>query len=103
MDLLGSILSSMDKPPEVDEKRKEQIKSKLHLFLSLCYCVIVTHRNSFYSAEQKEQLEKQQAYEKHEMARFRTYCEERVDRFLKDEKRPFLQFQPLNRLYRSIV
>lgn len=28
MDLLGSILNSMDKPPEVDEKRKEQIKSK---------------------------------------------------------------------------
>lgn len=27
MDLLGSILNSMDKPPEIDEKRKEQLKS----------------------------------------------------------------------------
>lgn len=27
MDLLGSILSTMDKPPEVDEKQKELIKS----------------------------------------------------------------------------
>lgn len=29
MDLLGSILKSMDKPPEIDDKRKEQMKSKL--------------------------------------------------------------------------
>lgn len=28
MDLLGSILNSMEKPPEVDEKRKEQMKSE---------------------------------------------------------------------------
>lgn len=27
MDLLGSILDSMDKPPEIDDKRKEQMKS----------------------------------------------------------------------------
>lgn len=53
--------------------------------------------------EQKEQLEKQQAYEKREMAKFRSYCEERVNRFMKDEKRKSLQFQPLNRFYRSIV
>ncbi|XP_031638301.1 sperm-associated antigen 7 [Contarinia nasturtii] len=79
MDLLGSILNSMDKPPEIDEKRKEQMK------------------------KQKEQVEKQQEYEKREMAKFRAYCEERVNRFIKDENRKFLQFQPLNRFYRSIV
>lgn len=53
--------------------------------------------------EQKQQLEKQQAYEKHELARFRTYCEERIGRFVKDEKRKYMQFQPLNRFYRSVV
>lgn len=53
--------------------------------------------------EQKEQLEKQQAYEKREMAKFRCYCEERINRFMKDENRKSLQFQPLNRFYRSIV
>lgn len=53
--------------------------------------------------EQKEQLEKQQAYEKRELAKFRSYCEERVNRFIKDEKRKSLQFQPLNQFYRSIV
>lgn len=31
MDLLGSILSSMDKPPELDDKRKEQLKSKFKI------------------------------------------------------------------------
>lgn len=57
----------------------------------------------FLFAEQKEQLEKQQEYEKREMAKFRGYCEERINRFMKDEKRKSLQFQPLNRFYRSIV
>ena len=60
---------------------------------------------TFFSSftEQKEQLEKQQAYEKREMAKFRSYCEERVCRFMKDKNRKALQFQPLNRFYRSIV
>lgn len=35
MDLLGSILNSMDKPPEVDEKRKEQMKSAYYLLYLL--------------------------------------------------------------------
>lgn len=35
MDLLGSILDSMEKPPEVDEKRKEEMKSwQATLFIS---------------------------------------------------------------------
>lgn len=32
MDLLGSILNAMDKPPAVNEKQKEAIKSKLAMF-----------------------------------------------------------------------
>lgn len=40
MDLLGSILDSMEKPPEIDEKRKEQMKSSLFtsIFLSNGFC-----------------------------------------------------------------
>lgn len=57
----------------------------------------------FSSSDQKEQLEKQKAYEKHEMSRFRSYCEERINRFMKDEKRKSLPFQTLNRFYRAIV
>lgn len=32
MDLLGSILNSMDKPPSVSDKERERIKSKLENF-----------------------------------------------------------------------
>ena len=102
MDLLGSILDSMEKPPEIDEKRKEQIKSVCfafdNIFLRQTFYILL-----YLFLEQKEQLEKQQDYEKREMAKFRNYCEERVNRFMKDEKRKLLQFQPLNRFYRSIV
>lgn len=100
MDLLGSILNSMEKPPEIDEKRKEQLKS---LYLKTNIDFNEYYISDFSFVEQKEQLEKQQAYEKREMAKFRTYCEERVNRFMKDENRKALQFQPLNRFYRSIV
>lgn len=111
MDLLGSILNSMEKPPEIDEKRKEQIKSLFYLCFSFYFLFINSLKIFIHSflifffvfSEQKEQLEKQQDYEKREMAKFRNYCEERVNRFMKDEKRKSLQFQPLNRFYRSIV
>lgn len=108
MDLLGSILDSMEKPPEIDEKRKEQIKSWFHLsfghlLLIIRQCFCHSFFIFFFYSEQKEHLEKQQEYEKREMAKFRNYCEERVNRFMKDEKRKSLQFQPLNRFYRSIV
>lgn len=102
MDLLGSILNSMEKPPEIDDKRKEQIKSSYHLLLKHPSRILV-HFSLLIFSEQKEQLEKQQEYEKREMAKFRNYCEERVNRFIKDEKRKSLQFQPLNRFYRAIV
>lgn len=102
MDLLGSILNSMEKPPEIDDKRKEQIKSSYHLLLKYPPRILVNFSLLIFS-EQKEQLEKQQEYEKREMAKFRNYCEERVNRFIKDEKRKSLQFQPLNRFYRAIV
>lgn len=103
MDLLGSILDSMEKPPEIDEKRKEQIKSMFGLNFDNFQIFFSMFIFLFFLLEQKEQLEKQQDYEKREMAKFRKYCEERVNRFMKDEKRKSLQFQPLNRFYRSIV
>lgn len=37
MDLLGSILNSMEKPPEIDEKRKEEIKSWCPSLLCVSY------------------------------------------------------------------
>lgn len=95
----------MEKPPEIDDKRKEQIKS-LYCLLNFAHSLLKNSSRIFVHflfSEQKEQLEKQQEYEKREMAKFRNYCEERVNRVMKDEKRKYLQFQPLNRFYRAIV
>lgn len=36
MDLLGSILNSMDKPPGANEKQKEMIKSECFRFYFFC-------------------------------------------------------------------
>lgn len=48
-------------------------------------------------------MEKVQEYEKREIIKFRKYCEERVNRFTKDDNRKSLQFQPLHRIYRTVV
>lgn len=53
--------------------------------------------------EQKAHLEKVQEYEKREIMKFRKFCEERINRFTKDDKRKSLQFQPLSRIYRTVV
>lgn len=53
--------------------------------------------------EQRAHLENQQAYEKREIIKFRKYCEERVNRFIVDDNRFSLQFQPLHRIYRTVV
>lgn len=41
--------------------------------------------------------------EKEELNRFRVFVEERIDRISKDDKRKFIQFQPLDKVYRSVV
>ncbi|XP_055912414.1 sperm-associated antigen 7 [Eupeodes corollae] len=78
MDLLNSILNSMDKPPAVNEKDRELIK------------------------KQKEHLELMKIKEKEEINRFRKYAQERIDRFSKDERR-YIEFQPMDKVYRSII
>ncbi|XP_055374863.1 sperm-associated antigen 7 homolog [Condylostylus longicornis] len=78
MDLLGSILNSMDKPPAINEKDKEAIR------------------------RQKEQAEKMKLKEKQELNRFRKYTEERISRFSKDDRK-FIEFQILDKLYRTII
>lgn len=49
--------------------------------------------------EQEEQLKEKQ---RKELERFRRWSEERISRFLNDERK-CLQFQPLDRAYRSIM
>ncbi|XP_055846220.1 sperm-associated antigen 7 [Episyrphus balteatus] len=78
MDLLNSILNSMDKPPAVNEKDRELIK------------------------KQKEHLEKMKIKEKEEINRFRKYAQDRIDRFSKDERR-YIEFEPMDKVYRGII
>uniref|UniRef100_A0A6B2E9X4 R3H domain-containing protein n=1 Tax=Phlebotomus kandelakii TaxID=1109342 RepID=A0A6B2E9X4_9DIPT len=78
MDLLGSILAGMDQPPSVSNKDKEMLK------------------------KQKEQEEKLMTLSKNELNKFRTYVEQRVERFTKDNRK-FIQFPPADKVYRSVV
>ncbi|XP_053663493.1 sperm-associated antigen 7 [Anopheles marshallii] len=79
MDLLGSILGSMDKPPAKD-KNKTQMYEK-----------------------QRKQYETEKNKQREELNRFRSYVEERLGRFMKDDNRFYMEFQPLDQVYRSIV
>uniref|UniRef100_A0A182WAZ1 R3H domain-containing protein n=1 Tax=Anopheles minimus TaxID=112268 RepID=A0A182WAZ1_9DIPT len=79
MDLLGSILGSMDKPPAKD-KTKTQMYEK-----------------------QRKQYETEKNKQREELNRFRSYVEERLGRFMKDTNRQYMEFQPLDQVHRSIV
>lgn len=79
MDLLGSILGSMDKPPTRDKKEKELIE------------------------KQKKELEQHRNKERDELNRFRKYAEERLGRLIRDPTRPYMEFQPLDKVHRSVV
>ncbi|XP_072947441.1 sperm-associated antigen 7 homolog [Epargyreus clarus] len=79
MDLLGSILNSMEKPPTASEAQKNAIK------------------------KQKEALERKHKEEKNMLNRFRKRVEEKVANFIKDGTKPYLQFEPMDQMYRAIV
>uniref|UniRef100_A0A1L8DBS4 Putative sperm-associated antigen 7 n=1 Tax=Nyssomyia neivai TaxID=330878 RepID=A0A1L8DBS4_9DIPT len=78
MDLLGSILAGMDQPPSVNNKDKELLK------------------------KQKEQEEKLLNESKNELNKYRTYVEQRIERFTKDNRK-HIQFPASDKVYRSIV
>ncbi|CAG2063001.1 unnamed protein product, partial [Timema podura] len=60
MDILGSILSSMDKPPSVSDKQKDMIK------------------------KQKEDFLKKQKAEQEKLKEFRDKVEEKINTLIKD-------------------
>lgn len=76
MDLLGSILNSMDAPPSTENKKAKEEKAKL----------------------KKLQLE-----QKKKNAEFRAKTEKEVTEFIKDTKQTRLKFPPMSRVQRSIV
>lgn len=79
MDLLGSILNSMDKPPSVSDKQRMMMKKQKEAFLQ----------------RQKEEKEKLQA--------FREKIEAKINEFIQDEKVHKYTFAPMEQVYRSII
>lgn len=43
------------------------------------------------------------SHQKEDLHRFRKYAEDRLQRFQRDEHRLSMQFQPLDKVYRTIV
>lgn len=76
MDLLGSILNSMDAPPSTENKKAKEEKAK---------------------------LKKLQIEQKKKNAEFRSKTEKQVTEFIKDTKETRLKFPPMTRVERSIV
>jgi len=79
MDLLGSILGSMDKPPQASEKEREARK------------------------KEKEMSEKLHAKEKELKLKFRDKTEEKIKLFLTDEQEKTVKFSPMDKYHRSII
>ncbi|KAK0073536.1 hypothetical protein PV325_009571 [Microctonus aethiopoides] len=78
MDLLGSILNSMDKPPSVSDKEKAVLK-KL-----------------------REDQEKRKKIEADMLNQFYKKAEAKVNQFLKDTVKEY-KFAPMNHVHRSII
>ncbi|XP_008543467.1 sperm-associated antigen 7 homolog [Microplitis demolitor] len=79
MDLLGSILSSMDTPPVVSEKQKAYLK------------------------RQRDDHQKQQKMEVERLRSFREQVEQNVNKFLKDDSRKQYKLSSMDQVHRSIV
>ncbi|XP_035204992.1 sperm-associated antigen 7 homolog [Stegodyphus dumicola] len=78
-DLLGSILSSMDKPPSVSSERNKLLQ------------------------KQKKMIEKQQAAQKAKLKHFREKIEKEINLFIQDPARQKHKFPPMDKVYRTII
>ncbi|XP_074110522.1 sperm-associated antigen 7 homolog [Cotesia typhae] len=79
MDLLGSILDSMDKPPTISNEKKALIK------------------------KQRDEHRKQQKIETERLKSFREKIEHDVNEFLNDENQKEYTFPPMDQVHRSII
>lgn len=77
--MLGSILNSMDKPPSVSDKQKALMK------------------------KQREDLQKHQRAEAEKLKVFREKVEDKINKFLKDDKAKDYKFPPMDQIHRSII
>lgn len=79
MDLLGSILNSMEKPPPVNNKQKALMK------------------------KQQEEYQKRQKAEADRLKTFRKRVEEKINKFLQDDAAKEYKFPAMDQIHRSII
>lgn len=79
MDLLGSILGSMEKPPSMSDAEKKKIKA------------------------QRELIEKQQERERKKLQQFREKIQTKINNFIKDGTQEKLKLEPMEKTERAIV
>ncbi|KAK7093708.1 sperm-associated antigen 7 homolog [Littorina saxatilis] len=79
MDLLGSILGSMEKPPSLGDAEKKKARA------------------------QKKLVEKQQEAEKKKLTDFREKIQKRIQEFIKDGKQQKYKFEPMEKVLRAIL
>lgn len=79
MDLLGSIMQSMDKPPSLSEKERALLKKK------------------------KAEIERRQHEDKERLKRFKERVEAKLESFFTDPKNTMLKFESMDQIGRSIV
>lgn len=79
MDLLGSIMDAMDKPPCLSDNEKAIIKKR------------------------KEEVERQQAEEKEKIRKFKDGAEENIRKFFDVPTNTCMKFKPMEYIYRSII
>ena len=79
MDLLGSILGSMDKPPPPSAKDKAMKKKQTEIAKKI---------------EEKEKAANQ---------KFRAKVEDKINSFVKDDNKKSYKFPPLDKYHRSII
>ncbi|XP_055949018.1 sperm-associated antigen 7-like [Argiope bruennichi] len=78
-DLLGSILSSMEKPPSGNSERNKLLQ------------------------KQKKILEKQQAAQRAKLTSFREKIEKTINDFIQDPLKQNYKFSPTDKVYRNII
>lgn len=98
MDLLGSIIDSMDKPPSLSEKEKLARKS---IFINNLNIELLNKYALF--SERKEEFEKKQQEEKENYRRFKAKVEEKLKTYFEESSNVNLKFSPMHQIYRSIV
>ncbi|XP_071145665.1 sperm-associated antigen 7 homolog [Mytilus edulis] len=79
MDLLGSIMGSMEKPPSLNDAERKKVKA------------------------QKAMIEKQQEADKKKLVVFREKIQKRIHEFIKDPQKQKFKFEVMDKVYRAIV